>query len=70
MAAYRLMDHDHVSYEQILLPHRSATLQRRAKVPVVLIPQDTTELDFSDHPPKDARCLNKKSRFGLYQHML
>lgn len=68
LAAYRLFDHGNVTYEQILDPHCQATLERMAKVPVVLIPQDTTELDFTDHPPKDARCLNRETRFGLYQH--
>ena len=36
--------------------------------PVVLILQDTTELDFSDHAPDDAGCLNKEDRFGIYDH--
>ena len=33
-----------------------------------MIVQDTTELDDSQHPPKDARCLNTDQRFGLYEH--
>ena len=36
--------------------------------PVVLILQDTTELDFSAHPPSDVGCLNTEDRFGIYDH--
>lgn len=68
LAAYRLFDNPAVTPEAILQPHLQATLARIATEPVVLIAQDTTELDFSKHPPKDARCLTKANRFGLYQH--
>jgi hypothetical protein len=37
--------------------------------PVVLIAQDTTELDYTDHPTRDALCLNQEERYGLYQHV-
>jgi hypothetical protein len=30
--------------------------------------QDTTETDYTSHPPDDARCLNTEDRFGLYDH--
>ena len=69
LGAYRLLDHVAVSPERILEPHRQATVRRMREHPVVLIPQDTTELDYTDHPPKDARCLNRETRFGLYQHV-
>ncbi len=68
LAAYRFFDNKAVTPEQILEPHRRATLRRIGVLPVVLIVQDTTELDFTDHPPKDARCLNRETRFGLYHH--
>jgi hypothetical protein len=42
-----------------------ATEGRIREHPVVLLLQDTTELDFSPHPPNDAKCLNKEDRFGL-----
>ena len=35
---------------------------------MVLVVQDTTELDYTSHPPRDARCLDKPYRFGLYDH--
>ena len=68
LAAYRFFDNESVTPEEILEPHRQATLRRIGVLPVVLIVQDTTELDFTDHPPKDARCLNRETRFGLYHH--
>ena len=68
LAAYRFFDNDNVSPEAILAPHRQATLARVREHKVVLIAQDTTELDFTDHPAKDALCLNTDTRFGLYYH--
>ena len=68
LAAYRLFDNPAVTPEAILQSHGQATLARIVEHPVVLILQDTTELDFTKHPPKDARCLNKADRFGFYDH--
>ena len=68
LAAYRFFDNNAVTPEQILQPHREATKRRIAEHPVVLIVQDTTELDFTSHPQQDAGCLNTESRFGFYDH--
>lgn len=68
LAAYRFFDNASVTPEQILQPHREATKRRLREFPVVLLVQDTTELDFTKHPPKDAGRLNKPNRFGLYEH--
>ena len=68
LAAYRFFDHSSIRPEDILKPHIEATQRRIREQPVVLIAQDTTELDYTDHPPADARCLNTKDRFGLYDH--
>jgi len=68
-AAYRFFDNDTVAHEQVLHPHIEATKGRIREQPVVLIAQDTTELDFTDHPPKDAQCLNIEERRGLYEHL-
>jgi hypothetical protein len=68
LAAYRFFDNKSVLPEDILKPHLEATKRRMQEHPVVLIAQDTTELDYSDHPPSDARCLNKEDRRGLYDH--
>jgi hypothetical protein len=69
LAAYRLFDNAAVSPEEILRPHRAATITRMQAHSVVVIAQDTTELDYSAHPPRDAQCLNTETRRGLYQHV-
>ena len=58
-----------VTPEQILPPQREATPRRMREHPVVLIVQDTTELDFTKHPTDDARCLNTELHFGLYEQV-
>lgn len=68
LAAYRFFDNGSVSPELVLQPHREATQRRMREQPIVLIVQDTTELDYTSHPPDDAQCLNLTSRFGLYMH--
>ncbi len=68
-AAYRLLDNRNVTPEKILKPHRQATAERMRAESVVLIAQDTTVLDYSAHPPKDARCLSTTEQFGFYHHV-
>ncbi|MEA1950509.1 MAG: IS4 family transposase [Planctomycetota bacterium] len=68
VGAYRIFDNAKVQPEKILQPHIEATKRRMKEQDVVLVLQDTTELDFSKHPPKDAGCLNKENRRGLYDH--
>lgn len=68
-AAYLFFDNERVTPERILAPHRDATVLRMRQYPVVLVAQDTTELDDTKHPPKDAECLNTDKRFGLYHHV-
>lgn len=68
IAAYRFFDNEAVTPDRILHPHIEATKRRMQGHPVVLVVQDTTELDFSAHPPDDAGCLNKVERLGIYDH--
>jgi hypothetical protein len=68
LAAYRFFDNPGVSPEPLLSPHREATLRRIEEQPTALVVQDTTELDFTAHPPRGVRCLNQETRFGLYHH--
>ncbi|MFC1759580.1 IS4 family transposase [Planctomycetota bacterium] len=68
IAAYRFFDNPAVEPERILAPHVEATKRRMKEHPVVLVIQDTTELDYTSHAPDDARHLNKVSRLGLYDH--
>jgi hypothetical protein len=46
MAAYRFFKNDAVSFAQVLAPHRRATVERIGQSPVVLLAQDTSELDY------------------------
>jgi hypothetical protein len=68
LAAYRFFRNANVQPEEILRPHREATERRVREYPVVLVVQDTTELDFTAHPPEDAQCLEAEYRFGFYDH--
>ena len=68
MAAYRFFKNPAIEPDDILDPHVNATKRRIKEHPVVLIAQDTTELDFSLHPPDDAQCLDREGRFGFYDH--
>ena len=45
VAAYRFCENEKTSFEAVLQPHRDATRQRMAAQPVVILPQDTTEID-------------------------
>jgi hypothetical protein len=46
-AAYRFLDNDRVGKDQVLFPHRRATLERIQAHKIVLIAQDPTGLDDS-----------------------
>jgi Transposase DNA-binding/Transposase Tn5 dimerisation domain len=49
-AAYRFFDNDYVRAEAMLASHIQSTTRRMQAVPVVLAVQDTTYLDWTDHP--------------------
>src|SRR5215471_9003184 len=46
-AAYRLLDEPDVTFEALMQPHWQQTRQRMEGLPLVLLLQDTTDLDFS-----------------------
>jgi Transposase DNA-binding/Transposase Tn5 dimerisation domain len=69
-AAYRLFDNDRVSPEKILRPHFRRSVRRAADHPVVLLVQDTTELDLT-RPTQQVRGagpLDAPSRRGALVH--
>jgi hypothetical protein len=70
-AAYRFLDNEHITFMSILGPHRNATVERIREQTVVLIPQDTTELDLTR--PREimdgAGPLNDSSRVGFHDHV-
>lgn len=49
-AAYRFFDNDYVRAEAMLESHVQSTSRRMQAVPLVLALQDTTYLDWTDHP--------------------
>ena len=69
VGAYRLFNNSAVTPELVLQPHLEATIRRMREHRVIVVVQDTTEEDLTEHPPKDAKCLNRKNRFGLYEHV-
>lgn len=71
-AAYRLFDNERVSFENVLEPHIDATYARLSQEKVVIVAQDTTEIDLTR--PKvqveGAGPLDGGSRFGEFLHPL
>ncbi|WP_043310489.1 transposase DNA-binding-containing protein, partial [Burkholderia pseudomallei] len=64
MAAYRFFDHEKATFETVLTPHRDATLQRMECCPVVLLVQDTTELDkWVSLGPKGVGTLKEQQKY-------
>jgi hypothetical protein len=70
-AAYRFLDNEHVTFVSILEPHREATIARIREQTVVLIPQDTTELDLTrpHETMLGAGPLNDSARVGFHDHV-
>ena len=70
-AAYRFLDNEHVTFKTVLAPHQDATLERIRDQPVVLIPQDTTELDLTrpNQVMTGAGPLDDTTRVGFFDHI-
>ena len=71
-AAYRLFDNKKVTFQNVLQPHFDVTRQRIAAQPVVILPQDTTEIDLT-RPRQQvvgAGPLDGGSRRGVLLHLL
>ena len=68
-AAYRFFDNDHVRAEAMLASHVQSTKRRLQAVELVLAVQDTTYLDWTDHPhTTDLGPLAAPSHQGLLAH--
>jgi hypothetical protein len=50
MGAYRLFQNPKVTMDVVLTPHTEATIERIREHRVVLLPQDTTTLNYGTHP--------------------
>jgi hypothetical protein len=69
LAAYRFINNTKVSSNSILSPHTEATLDRVKQENVVLILQDTTEIDFTGHNSlSDMGYLSTIHSKGFYLH--
>ncbi len=71
-AAYRFFDNDKVTPEKILQPHLQATRERISQCDVVLLVQDTTELDLTrpTQPVAGAGPIECESHRGAFFHPL
>ena len=72
VAAYRFFDNENVTYERVLQPHIEATRQRIGGQEVVLLVQDTTELDLT-RPQQQvvgAGPMDSEARRGAYLHLM
>lgn len=71
-AAYRFFDNKNVGFENVLEPHLEATGRRMAGQPVVILAQDTTEIDLT-RPAQQvvgAGPLDGNTRRGVLLHPL
>jgi Transposase Tn5 dimerisation domain/Transposase DNA-binding len=71
-AAYRFVDNEKVDEDKVLDPHRGATIDRIRDQRVVIVGQDTTELDVTrpHEVMTGAGPLNDPERVGLFLHAL
>jgi len=71
-AAYRLFDNKKVHFDNVLAPHIEATRRRMAERSVVILAQDTTEIDLTRPQQQVAGAgpLDGGSRRGLFLHPL
>lgn len=67
MALYRLLKEEDVTFEALMEPHWQQTRQQIESRPLVLLVQDTTEVDLSHHPKTKGlgQVGNERGR-GLY----
>ena len=71
-AAYRFFDNSNVTPADVLAPHREATLQRIGQCSMVVLAQDTTELELTrpTQQVEGAGPLTSEKRRGSYYHPL
>ena len=72
VAAYRFFDNEKVTFESVLEPHIEATMRRMADHPVVIVAQDTTEIDVTRPTQQMAGVgpMDSGSRRGAFLHPL
>jgi hypothetical protein len=69
-AAYRFFDSDKTDAVKVLKPHQDATVARIRAHQVVIVAQDTTEIELTRKQERVGGPLNEEWRWGLYVHPL
>lgn len=71
-AAYRFFDNDKTDLPSVLAPHREATRQRMRAQPVVLLVQDTSEIELTrpEQQVVGTGPLQSSTRVGVLLHLL
>ena len=69
-AAYRFLGNPKVTPAKLLAPHRAATLRRMAAEAVVVVAQDTTEIDLTRPARVVGGPLSDDRRCGVLSHTL
>jgi len=69
-AAYRLFDNGEIKSQALLQPHIEATIKRMQQQPVVLALQDTTTLNYSNHPCTEGLgpIVSRRNSRGYFLH--
>lgn len=67
-AVYNFFSNDKVSPEKILKPHIEKTVERIKEYPVVLLPSDTTKIDYTDKKAMQGKERLSNQRSGLWLH--
>jgi hypothetical protein len=72
VGAYRFFENEKATFANILQPHRDATRQRMAAQPVVVLAQDTSEIDVTRPAQQVAGAgpLDGDTRRGAFLHLL
>lgn len=68
-AAYRFFDNDKVNDQRLLQPHFDATGERIRQQSVVLIAQDTTELELTRAEERVGGPLSDEDHWGVHTHV-
>ena len=69
-AAYRFFGSDRTDAAKVLQPHHDATVERVRACDVVIVAQDTTEVELDRAHERVGGPLNDEARWGLYVHPL
>jgi hypothetical protein len=71
-AAYRFFDNDRVTFTDVMQPHIDVTIERIKRQSVVIVAQDTTELDLTrpGQQVSGTGPMDGSSRRGIFMHLL